>query len=72
MGWQKTLLAVRAVWLVVAAQAIVAVVAADVGRTNEGLQHLPGKSWLALCYHERQHTARKPERGDEEEQHALC
>ncbi len=38
MGWQKTLPAVRAVWLLVAAQAIVAAVAADVGRTNEGLQ----------------------------------
>ena len=38
MGWQRTLPAVRAVWLLIAAQAIVAAVAADVGLTNEGMQ----------------------------------
>lgn len=36
MGWQRNLPAVRAVWLLIAAQAIVAALSADVGRTNAG------------------------------------
>ena len=39
MGWRRRALpAVRAAWLVIAAQAIVTAIAADVGRTNNGVE----------------------------------
>ena len=55
MGWQKTLPAIRAVWLLFAAQAIVAAVATDVGRTNEGVQPFNDDNVVYLWLHVNQH-----------------